>query len=156
MPLIAKDDRRFQPAPEGIHQAVCVDVVDLGIVESEFQGRRTSRHMVRIVFQIEARMENGRRYTVSRMFNCTLNEKGNLRPFLESWRGRKFGAEEIKNGFDLETLIGVNARIQVLHNERGYADIVSIQPIGKNDPRLEPEDYVRQQDRQQEDFDYAF
>jgi len=30
MAIIAKDNRKeFTPAPEGLHQAVCVDVVDL-------------------------------------------------------------------------------------------------------------------------------
>lgn len=148
MPIVATNEKKFTPAPQGVHQAVCVDVVDLGKSISEYKGKKTEVHKIQIVFQTEERNpETEKRFQVSQFLNLTLNEKGKLRPFLEHWRNKKFTEDEIKSGFDVEKLIGANARIQVLHNERGYADISSIQPIGKNDEKLEPEDYVRRADR---------
>jgi hypothetical protein len=34
--VINKNDNKFDPAPEGLQQAVCVDVHDLGIVQTSF------------------------------------------------------------------------------------------------------------------------
>lgn len=148
MAILATDEKKFTPAPVGVHQAVCVDVVNLGKSISEFKGKKTEVHKVQIIFQTEDKNpDTDKRFLVSHFLNLTLNEKGKMRPFLENWRNKKFTEEEIKQGFDLERLIGANARIQVLHNDKGYADISSIQPIGKNDTKLEPEDYVRRADR---------
>lgn len=150
MPILATDEKKFTPAPEGVHQAVCVDVIDKGKSISDFRGKKAEVHKIQIVFQTEdTNPSTERRFEVSQFFNLTLNEKGKLRPFLEQWRNKKFTDGEIKQGFDVEKLIGANARIQVLHNERGYADIASIQPIGKNDTKLEPENYVRRADREE-------
>ena len=52
--LTAKSGGDFTPHPEGIHSAVCVDVMDLGEQEVEFQGKRSMKRMVRIVFESEA------------------------------------------------------------------------------------------------------
>ncbi len=42
----------FEPAPAGVHSAVCVDVVDLGIVEATYEGKTTKKHKIRVVWQI--------------------------------------------------------------------------------------------------------
>ena len=149
MPIWAKDNRReFTPAPEGLHQGVCVDVVDLGMVES---GKWGAKHKVRIIWQLEQRdEETDRRFTVSQSYNISLNEKATLRHHLEAWRGRKFTAEELQ-GFDLEKLIGVNCQIQVVHNiaddKRVWANVQAIVPVGKGMTKIQPEDYVRVKDR---------
>ena len=36
MVLQCKDSGDFKPHPEGIHPALCVDVMDLGLVETEW------------------------------------------------------------------------------------------------------------------------
>ena len=48
--LQSKAGGDFKPHPEGIHSAVCVDVIDLGMVESEFQGQRRLVNKVRLAF----------------------------------------------------------------------------------------------------------
>ena len=42
----------YTPAPEGVHDAVCCDVADLGIVETTWQGETKSQHKVRLVWQL--------------------------------------------------------------------------------------------------------
>ena len=143
----------YTPAPAGVHQAVCCDVVDLGLVETEWQGQRKTAHKVRLVWQIDALMDDGRPYTVSSRYTASLHEKSRLRADLQSWRGRPFTAEELA-AFDLEKLLGAGCLLNVVHTQRNgksYADIVAIMPLPQRTPKLAiSPDYVRQQDRQQD------
>jgi hypothetical protein len=153
MALIATENggKEFTPAPEGLHPAVCVDIVDMGEVENKFKPG-TKQHKCRIVWQIaETDPDNeDKRFIVSGFYTVSLNEKANLRKDLENWRGRKFTSEELK-GFDLEKLIGVNCQINVIHYQKPggptYANVETIVPIGKGMARMVPTDYVRVQDR---------
>lgn len=148
MGIIAKDSRRdWTPAPEGLHQGVCVDVVDLGLVQTQWG----EKHKVRIIWQLEhENPDTQKRFEVRRDFGLSLSEKSHLRPTLEAWRGRKFTKEEL-DGFDLEKLLGANCQVQVVHNitEDGntYANIQAIVPLGKGMVKLSPMEYVRVKDR---------
>jgi hypothetical protein len=145
MPIMARDNRKtFTPAPEGLHQAVCVDVVDLGLVEGPWGAKPT----VEIRWELDlTHEETGRPFLVSKRFTLTLNEKGNLRPMLEAWRGRKFTPQELE-GFDLERLLGVSCQLQLVHvlSDRGglFANVQAVVPLGRGMTKLRPsEDYVR-------------
>lgn len=151
MPIIAADNRKeWTPAPEGLAQAVCVDVVDMGVVETQFGPK----HKVRIVFQLDILSpDDGKRHQVSKMYSLSLAERANLRKDLETWRGKKFTADEL-HGFDLEKLIGANAQLQIIHNisdeGRTWANIQAIIPLGKGERRIHPLDYVRVKDRSEQ------
>ena len=98
----------FAPCPEGIHSAVCVDCIDLGMKESQYGPKRK----MRITFEIEQRMENGKPFSVSRSFTASLHAKATLSNFLSKWRGRPVGeGEEI----DFDKLIGACATLVVSH-----------------------------------------
>lgn len=148
MPIIArKPESTFTPPPEGLHHAVCVDVVDLGVLQTNWGDR----HKVRIVWQIEeVNQETNRRFEVRKQYNLSLHEKATLRKDLESWRGRKFTEQEL-SGFDLEKLITVNAQLQVVHDISEdatiWANVQAVVPGPKNVPRLASLEYVRQKDR---------
>lgn len=155
MSIIARrpeGDRNFEPAPEGTYQAVCVDVVDLGLVESEFAGEKSIKHKVRIAFQLNERNSQGKMYLVSSFFNLSLHEKSALRLFLEAWRGRRFTESEVIDGFDLEKVIGANAQVQVVHREyKGstFSNINAILPWPvKFGEAISAEEYVRVVDRE--------
>ena len=140
----------FTPAPDGGHSAVCVDVIDLGMVETSWEGEKRVTHKCRLVFEIAERMDDDRRYVVSRQFTASLNEKASLRKFLESWRGRPFTREELA-GFNTEQLIGAPCVLQIVHVERAgktYANIDSVMKLMKGVDRLTPSgDYIRVKDR---------
>lgn len=158
MSIIAKEHRReWTPVPEGLHHAVCCDVIDLGLVKTEW-GEKPK---VRLVFQVALMNDDGteelnpdldppRRFEVRRDFGLSLSEKSALRPFLESWRGRKFTKEELE-GFDVEKLLGVNCQVQIIHNitEQGktFANIQAAVPLGRGMAKVHAQDYVRQIDR---------
>jgi len=150
MPIIAKESSGdFTPAPEGLHQAVCVDVVDLGMQDNPFQPGQ-KRRRGRIVWQIDELMDSGERFTASRVFTISLNEQGALRPFLEAWRGKRFTPEELR-GFDLERLIGANCQLQIIHEPRReggvFANVSNALPLPKGVEKLVPAGYVRVADR---------
>src|ERR1041384_5378156 len=160
MSKVAKDTGggNFTPAPQGQFQGVCVDVVDLGVVTRDYGGKKKARHLIQIYFQLlikddsgkEIRTENGHRFSVrTKEYGFNLSEKGHLRPFIESWRGRKFTTDEKE--FDLDVLIGANALLQIVHNEskgNTYANIQTIMPWQSAwGPKIEPENYTRKEDR---------
>lgn len=152
--LIAKNTGgEFIPAPTGQHQAVCVDVIDLGMVERENNGQKKLRHEIKFVFQIAARMEDGARYLItSKPFNLSLHENSSLRPFLENWRAQSFTQQEIDAGFHVVRLLGVNALLNIVHNPyqgKLFANIGAIMPWNTQwGAKIEAENYVRKADRQ--------
>lgn len=130
MKLINKPGGDFAPAPMGLHRAVCVDWVDLGILPG-FSGK--PQHKLYATFELpDSRMEDGRPFVVSRRFTASLHEASQLAQFLAKWRGGipfKQGEE-----LDLETLIGKPALVVVTHAERDgrkYANIDSILPCAE-------------------------
>lgn len=144
MPLIIKgSDQDFTPAPPGLHQAVCVDVVDLGMQETQFGEKR----QLKIVWQLKTRNEKGERFQIRGTYTQSLNEKARLRHDLESWRGRPFTKDELR-AFDVEKLIGANCQIQVAHRVsakgRTYANAQAIVPLAKGMAKIEPENYERE------------
>jgi hypothetical protein len=151
MPIVAKGtSTKFEPAPAGAQQAVCCDVVDLGLLETQWGPK----HKVEVRWQSEHDMSDGKPYLIAKRYTLSLNEKANLRHDLEAWRGRAFTEAELA-GFDLEKLIGVNCLVNVIHKagSKGgvFANVVSVMPIGKKTAPMEiHEDYIRMQDRETE------
>jgi hypothetical protein len=146
----------FVPAPAGVHQAVCVDVVDLGDVETEFAGQKKIKPMVKVVWQIdEINPETKRRFAVARRYGAYLSEKSSLRKDLQSWRGRPFTGEELR-GFDIDVLLGVNCQLNLVHKEyegSTYANVDAIMPLMKGTLKIEALDYIREKDRKPEQSD---
>ena len=93
MPIMVRDNRAFTPTPEGLHQAVCVDVVDLGLVDGPWGAKPT----VELRWELDlANEETGRPFLVSKRYTLSLNEKATLRQHLQAWRGRAFTPPELE------------------------------------------------------------
>lgn len=153
MPLMASanDSKTFTPAPAGVHTAVCVDVIDLGLVKSAFPDEKTGadkwQHKVNVVWQIDEKRDDGKRFQLYKRYTLSLHEKAALRHDLESWRGRPFTFDELA-GFDVEKLVGANCLVNVQHKKsadgtRTYANVVAIMPLAKGMPKLAMLDYER-------------
>ena len=148
MPIIAKRGASFNPAPEGPQQAVCVDVVDLGMVEEQWGDNEPQlKPKVRLMWHsIEIDPDTKKPYSIVEKYTLSLHEKAKLRAVLESWRGKKFTDEEAE-GFDLETLLGVNAYLSIVHH-KGYGNISAIMPLPKGMPSIPiTKGFVRKVDR---------
>jgi hypothetical protein len=148
VPIIATagESKSYTPAPEGTHHAVCVDVIDLGQLPNSFKPG-TTQHKVNIVWQIDERRDDNKRFLVYKRYTLSLNEKANLRHDLESWRGRPFTREE-EMGFDVETVKGANCLVNIQHKQsadkaKTYANVVSVMPLIKGMAKITPEAYER-------------
>lgn len=140
--------KHFRPCPVGLHPAVCVDVVDLGEVDTDF-GRKWR---VRLAWQIaDVDPSTGERFSCVKTYTNSLHKRANLRADLESWRGKKFSEIEAK-ALDLDMLLGASCLLQVVHNTSEhtgdvYANVAVILPLPKGTATLTPLGYVRHQDR---------
>jgi hypothetical protein len=152
--IMAKDkggSGDFTPPPTGLHNALCVDVIDLGENESPFrddQGRTRIVHQIQIVWQLHNEDEDGepltrndgKSFRISKFYTLSLNEKANLRKDLDSWRGVPFTEEELSDGFDVEKLIGVQCKLNLItkKNQKGEDRVVvaSIARPSKRDPQI--------------------
>lgn len=140
----------FQRVSEGLHYAVCYQVIDLGTQVVEWQGERKEQRKVQISWEVpEERVEDtGHPCSIHNRYTFSSHEKAKLRHDLESWRGKSFTDEELDpdnpKGFDIRNLLGKACQINVVHNERNgktYANIASIvpPPKGKQTPDTENE-----------------
>ena len=112
--LTCKDSGDFKPHPEGIHPAVCVDVMDLGLVETDFQGQRSLKPKLKITFESEAKADDGKPCTVSKNFTASLHPKAKLSEFLGKWRGRPVAPGET---IGLDKLIGASCTLVISHQK---------------------------------------
>lgn len=148
MPFIvtAGESKNYTPAPEGTHQAVCVDVIDQGLKPNAFKAGAMQKK-VDLAWQIDERRDDGKRFIVYKRYTASLNEKASLRHDLESWRGKPFTRDE-EMAFDVETVIGANCLVNVQHKRsadgtKTFANVVSVMPLLKNMPKLLTENYAR-------------
>lgn len=141
----------FEPAPEGLHPAVCIAVIDLGTQEriNTYKGGVTERRreiMIRWELDTETPMADGRPFIISRRYPFSMHEKAKLREHLEGWRGKKFAETDFgPGGFSLEKLLAVGCQIQVAHSEREgkrYANVENVVKLGRGmaspGPSVEP------------------
>ena len=157
--LIIREDPSLYPVPEeGLHSAVLVDAVNLGTLESQWGPKEK----VSLIFELETEDENGKRFIVGKRFTRSLNEKSSLRKFLEKWRGSKYTPDELRQGVNLENLVGQNATLFVVLNEteeRVFVNLESVIPYkNKNGEVVLPSgEYTRVKDREgyKEPAEYA-
>jgi hypothetical protein len=111
-----------------------VDVIDLGLVEVEFQGQRKMVNKLRLVFESEQRLDDGRNCTISKNFTASLHPKAKLAEFLGKWRGRPVVPGET---IDLAKLIGACCTIVVSHQQNlAGQNYAAIDAISKPTKRL--------------------
>lgn len=129
----AKD---FQPISAALHHAVCYAAIDLGTQPSadpKYPDRRKVIYMFEVPEEtIKIDGEDMPR-VISATYTVSLNEKGKLRPMLESWRGRPFTQDEL-NAFDVSNVVGANCYLNITHttkNGKTYANIASVNPLPK-------------------------
>lgn len=149
MPIIAKETGgNFKPAPAGAFAAVCCDVVDLGMKETEYAGTKSLKHKIRVVWQVaDVDPAIGKRPLVSQRYTLSLHEKAALRKDLQSWRGRTFTPSELQ-GFDVEKVVGASCLLNIVHSADGqYANVSAIMPLPKGMTAPTIEGYVRDKDR---------
>ena len=162
MTTIASDTggKEFTPVPAGAHVAVCDQVIDLGIQDG---GQYDPRQKIYLRWQIPGeRVEwekDGKKLegpaVIGRKLTLSLSAKSNLRPLLESWRGRPFTDEERK-GFDIKNVLGAACMIQVTHSKsqdgtRTFANVIAVMSLPKGIAKPAVEGSVAYYDCEQPD-----
>ena len=122
MAIIAKEpEGNFEQIETGTYQAVCAEVIDLGMREtqsfSESNPATVLKHKITIVWELNEQKTDGKRFVFSKEYVLSLHEKATLRKDLDAWRGVPFTADELK-GFDVEKVIGANCMLTVSAYER--------------------------------------
>lgn len=147
MPVIAKDKGGgdTNPIPAGAHQAICYGIVDIGTQQPFSENFKPARKVMLMFEFPEERIKLERDGVVrdlpralSREFTLSLHKKAGLRAFLVSWRGRQFTEQELE-GFDLKNVLGANCMANVVHNDKGYANVAAAMPLVKGLQRRNPE-----------------
>jgi hypothetical protein len=144
MALIAKKGGDFEAIPEGSYQAVCYGVIGLGKqLNTKFN---TVQEKVQILWELpeEVREFNGEEScaTIFKDYTVSLSDRATLRQDLESWRGKGFTAAELEKGVDLLSILGKNCLIQIIHNDKGYANVASVMSLPKG---MQPMESTREQ-----------
>ncbi len=128
--------KTFTPHPEGQFVAVCCDVIDFGEKVEEFVGTPAKlSHKCGLVFRTGELGEDGKPIDVMREFTVSMNDKANLRKFLEAWRAKSYTEEQAQEGAPLDKLVGVGCLLTIEHKTSGagrtYANVIGISPIPK-------------------------
>lgn len=111
------EENSFTPPPAGAHTAVCIGFVDMGTQASFYEDGKPS-HKVRITWEIDEQMDDGRPFTISKTYTWSMNDRATLRSHLESWRGRPFKKEDFgPNGFDTKNLLAKPCTLTIQHKE---------------------------------------
>jgi hypothetical protein len=137
----AKGGADFTPVPAGVHLAICVSVIDLGIQKNVWQGQEKNKPQVYLGFELPEEQitytKNGHEVTgpskIGRTFTSSIGDKSNLGPLLESWRGKSFTDAEREN-FELTSVIGKMCQLGVIQetkNGKTYANITTALPLSK-------------------------
>jgi hypothetical protein len=114
------------PEP-GMERAVLTRIIDQGTQKSknpEFPDKRS----VMLTFELEQKMADGRPFVTNAWLNMSWHEKSKMRKMFESWRGKPFAAGE---EFVLKNTLGKSALLNITVNDRGYAAVVSVNPLPK-------------------------
>lgn len=139
MALIAKgnDGQNFEYelTPAGTYQAVIFNIFDLGNQKEEYKGQQKVRHKISIGFELVGQTYKSGEYagkpmTKYKEYSITLFEDKGLGGLIPMLIGRQLTEAEIKNGYDLESLIGKNCLLTIAHKvsqlNRTYAKIANI------------------------------
>lgn len=131
---------KFPPIENGTHVATCVQMIHIGTLEDEFEGKPVKGNKIRITFELPNEMvkfkddEPEQPRFISKEFNLSMNEKSGLRKFLNSWRGVPFTEDEAKR-FDVTKLLGLPVMLSITtktsKNGKEYNDILSASALVK-------------------------
>lgn len=142
MKLTEGNGKPFEKHPAGTPVATLIRIIDMGTQEINWQGAAKLSHKIRFVWESSELMADGRPFLVQREFTASLNSKGNLRPFLEGWRGRSFTDEELA-GFDPKVLIGMPCLLSLVEDGE-YTNVNAAMrlPKGMEAPKIVNETFL--------------
>ena len=104
--------KQFPIHPQGPVPAIVADVFNLGTRVKDWQGVKSLKPMVAVVFQTSELREDGKPFELAREFVKSFSEKANLFKFVGQFLGKKLTPFE---KFDLGKLRGQPCNVTVIH-----------------------------------------
>jgi hypothetical protein len=127
-----KGEGNFKPIPAGMHTAVCVGLIDLGLQAGNNPKFAPAIKLALIFRTPDQLTDSGEPMSITAKLTCSMHKKANLRKIVENWFGKSFPDEETAENFDLKHLLGRAALINVKHdtkNDKTYANIAAVNPL---------------------------
>lgn len=125
----------------GTYPARCIQIVHIGTVNDEYQGKKMTPNKVRLAWELptelytfdEARGPEPR--IISKEYTLSLGDRANLRKDLDAWRGKPFTEAELK-GFDVSAVIGAPCQLSIgngvgVASGKPYAKITAVAKVMK-------------------------
>lgn len=137
-----KESGDFVQVEPGTYFARCYSMIEIGTIETEFQGEKKKAHQVNITWELPTELavfkeENGPEpFVVSKTYRLSMHEKATLRKDLESWRGKSYTEAEAKR-FDITKLLSQPCILSIIHEpsktdpNKNYVRISSISKLMK-------------------------
>jgi hypothetical protein len=126
--------------PSGNFVARCYSMIHVGTIKENIKGEDKWIDKIKITWELPTelrvfKIENGEQpMVISQDFTLSMNEKANLRKFLESWRGKGF-TEDQAESFDVTKLLGIPCMLNIIHkvskSRNEYAVISSVAALPK-------------------------
>lgn len=141
MPTITAEKKGgdFKPIDPGTYVARCYSMIEIGTIETEFNGHKKKSHKVSIGWELPTETavfnpDNGPEpYVVNKTYTLSMHEKSTLRKDLESWRGKKYTDAEAV-AVDITKLISQPCLLTIVHDEKDgktYANVTGITKLMK-------------------------
>ena len=118
----------YESLDAGRYKAICFKIIDAGTRLESFKGGKPKpRTLVWLYWEVthvqmgddgeefwdEVRMEDGRRFSISKKYTASMNDGATLYKELKSWRGKAFTDEDLA-GFDITKLLGKTCEFEVV------------------------------------------
>ncbi len=133
--VTAEQGGSFEPAPAGMHIALCSHVIVLGDVDTVYKGHTKRKHLVKIGFELtntKRVLEDGTEvpFVVFKDYTLKMYSGKGLQKMLEEWRGESFTKEETKT-FNIGSILGLPCMVNVVQkvsesNGNKYSNVASI------------------------------
>ena len=148
--IIENNQKDFEKPDTGTFLGTIIDVVDLGKVQTTFNGQVREKVKIRIVWVLDKTDSEGNPFRVMRQVNASMNEKAALYELVKGILG---GAPPVP--FDDETLIGRSNQLVIvkepdLKTGKVYANVKVILPLPAGAiPPQAPQGFVRSKNKTQ-------
>lgn len=140
MPLYPQTSAKTQRElmPEGNHPARVYEIIEIGTVESSWNGNPKMAHKIRIGFEFPTKKfvfneEKGEQpFVLSSEMGLSMYDKSNLRKVVHAIEGRKLTDEEAET-YDILSILGKPLLVTVSHSEPKdgiqYANPTTFSPL---------------------------
>lgn len=140
--------KTYEKPDSGIYHGVLADIVDLGIVQTTYQGKVTTYPAVRFVWVLDVNGKDGKPLIVTQRYNVSnFHERSNVYKALKQILG---AAPNIKQ--DIDSYLGMTRRLIIQRDQsadgnKDFANIMGYLPPEPNKVVPIPTGFVRDRDK---------